>query len=131
MNLNFHQSCKPLKMNLVLVLVPDVKLQCASVPVITSYGSYSEDMNYLLAILFTLVKILFIKGANAFIRPITSLIGMNLYLFCNDCNNSISSLAKRSSGNTNFSAYKISTCYLITGCRNSCLLIFLYYLQIL
>lgn len=102
MNLNFHQSCKPLKMNLVLVLVPDVKLQCASVPVITSYGSYSEDMNYLLAILFTLVKILFIKGANAFIRPISSLIGMHLYLFCNDCNNSISSLAKRSSGNTIF-----------------------------
>ncbi|XP_078324238.1 uncharacterized protein LOC111123999 isoform X2 [Crassostrea virginica] len=58
----------------VYLNVPDVKLQCASVPVITSYGSYSEDMNYLLAILFTLVKILFIKGANAFIRPISSLI---------------------------------------------------------
>ncbi|XP_048776174.2 uncharacterized protein LOC125680539 isoform X2 [Ostrea edulis] len=54
--------------------VPDVDLPSTVNPVSmgTTSKPYSEDMNYLLAILFTLVKILYIKGALAFIRPITN-----------------------------------------------------------
>lgn len=56
-------------------LVPDGNIPCSSVSMETSSGPYLEDTNYLLAILFTLVKILFVKGAVAFIRPITNIIG--------------------------------------------------------
>lgn len=56
-------------------LVPDGNIPCSSVSMETLSGPYLEDTNYLLAILFTLVKILFVKGAVAFIRPITNIIG--------------------------------------------------------
>uniref|UniRef100_K1PXN4 Uncharacterized protein n=1 Tax=Magallana gigas TaxID=29159 RepID=K1PXN4_MAGGI len=63
---NFHGD--------VYLNVPDGNIPCSSVSMETLSGPYLEDTNYLLAILFTLVKILFVKGAVAFIRPITNII---------------------------------------------------------
>ncbi|XP_062589988.1 uncharacterized protein LOC134251597 [Saccostrea cucullata] len=58
----------------VYLNVPEADLPNNSVSTVTTAEPYPEDVNYLLAVIFTLVKILFIKGALAFIKPITSLI---------------------------------------------------------